>query len=169
MLWERLARNCGGEDLVAVIWVQLEEKRPKQDRRLGGGDCCHYHWGLSKQLLHSFSITRPPRGLNTFTSVCTLLNSDKWAVRGYGGLVIEALYHRASAAILNCCHFCESTNDARTYAETNADIDAQWHIKPFFQEYVFTLLPLKAVWCLRCDPRSPTLQSGCWWSNIITP
>lgn len=51
-------------------------------RWAGGGvslrrDCCHYCWDLSKQLLHSCSITRPPGGLNTSTSVCTYANSDK--------------------------------------------------------------------------------------------
>lgn len=93
-----------------------------------GRDCCHYCWDLSKQLLHSFSITQPPRGLNTSTSVCTLLNSDKWAVRGHCGLVSEAPHHRAPLP-----HWTTATSVSpqmmQEHMETNADTDAHWHMK----------------------------------------
>lgn len=52
-----------------------------------GKNCCHHCWDLSKQLLQPCSITKTPRGLNTSTSVCTYVNSNKWTVRGHSAVV----------------------------------------------------------------------------------
>lgn len=69
-------------------WDVVAEKKCGAVRLLGRD--CHYCWDLSKQLLQSCSISRPPRGLNTSTSVCTYVNSDKWAVRGHSALVTDS-------------------------------------------------------------------------------
>lgn len=72
------------------------------------------------------------------------------------------------AATLNYCHFCESTNDARTHGNKCRHRCTLTHETTMYS-HRHTLLPLRVAWWVCCDPRSPHCRQGSGGQTSLEP